>query len=73
MIANLLARQIDSPVRWVESVRKMIGEGVEVIIEVGYGSVLQGLIRKTAGKEWHGEILGCASEADIPAVLAAVG
>jgi len=42
-----LMRQIDSPVRWVESVRWMEEvAGVEVFVEVGPGNVLAGLTRR---------------------------
>ncbi|HEV7504108.1 MAG TPA: ACP S-malonyltransferase [Thermoanaerobaculia bacterium] len=42
-----LERQIDSPVRWVESVRWMEDvAGVEVFVEVGPGNVLAGLTRR---------------------------
>jgi len=42
-----LVRQIDSPVRWVESVRWMEeAAGVEVFVEVGPGNVLAGLTRR---------------------------
>lgn len=41
-----LERQIDSPVRWVESVRWMEEAGVEVFVEVGPGNVLAGLTRR---------------------------
>lgn len=40
-----LRDQTFSPVRWVDSVLKMISEGVEAFIEVGPGKVLSGLIR----------------------------
>lgn len=44
---DALVRQIDGPVRWVESVEWMAGEGgVEQFVEVGPGSVLRGLVRK---------------------------
>ncbi|MDO4672816.1 MAG: ACP S-malonyltransferase, partial [Porphyromonadaceae bacterium] len=42
---NLIA-QLTSPVRWTESVQAMIGDGAEKFVELGPGSVLQGLIRK---------------------------
>ncbi|HEX5760234.1 MAG TPA: ACP S-malonyltransferase [Thermoanaerobaculia bacterium] len=46
-----LARQIDGPVRWVESVQWMEREaGVELFLELGPGSVLAGLIRRIAEK-----------------------
>ncbi len=44
-IKRKLKEQTFSPVRWVESVQKMISEGVEAFIEVGPGKVLSGLIR----------------------------
>lgn len=43
---QLLARQICSPVRWETIIRNMIADGVDTFIEVGPGSVLQGLIKK---------------------------
>ena len=44
-----LIRQVDCPVRWVESVRWMAEEGgIDRFVEVGPGSVLTGLIKKIA-------------------------
>ena len=63
-IRGLLARQIDSPVRWVDSVRRMIDGGVAAFVEVGYGTVLQGLVKKTAEHGWPGVIVGCAAPGD---------
>lgn len=46
---DALKRQIDGPVRWVESVRTLVDDhGVEAIVEVGPGSVLCGLVRRIA-------------------------
>lgn len=46
---DALVRQIDGPVRWVESVEWMAGEGgIERFVEIGPGSVLRGLVRKIA-------------------------
>lgn len=42
---NLIA-QLTSPVRWSQSVRNMIANGVTIFVEVGPGNVLQGLIKK---------------------------
>ncbi len=42
-----LVRQVDGPVRWVESVERMRNDfGVDLFIEIGPGSVLSGLIRR---------------------------
>jgi len=44
---DALIRQIDSPVRWMESVEHMSAHlGVDTYIEVGPGTVLAGLIRR---------------------------
>jgi [acyl-carrier-protein] S-malonyltransferase len=41
-----LVRQVSSPVRWEDVVRRLIAEGVTTCLELGPGSVLAGLIRK---------------------------
>ena len=45
-VRNALLRQVASPVRWVESVEKMIAMGVKRFVEIGPGSVLTGLIKR---------------------------
>lgn len=45
-VRNALLRQVASPVRWVESIEKMIAMGVRRFVEVGPGNVLTGLIRR---------------------------
>ncbi len=62
---DFLARQIDSTVRWAESVQLMLEQEVEVFIEVGYGSTLQGLVKAIAGKDFKGVITGFASLGDV--------
>lgn len=41
-----LVAQVYSPVRWEESVRKMLDLGVDTFIECGPGKVLSGLVKK---------------------------
>ena len=45
-VKELLIKQIESPVRWRESVLYMKAEGVKKIIEIGPGKVLSGLIKR---------------------------
>jgi len=45
-IRDALGRQLTSPVRWSESVRWMIAQGVTGFAEVGPGDVLTGLLRR---------------------------
>lgn len=46
LLRDALVRQIDSPVRWVESVRRLAAEGVDRALEIGPGNVLAGLVRR---------------------------
>lgn len=43
-----LLRQLSRPVRWVESIERMVADGVDTFVEVGPGTVLSGLVRKIA-------------------------
>ena len=45
-LKNLLIKQIESRVRWRESVLLMIDKGVNQFIEIGPGKVLSGLIKR---------------------------
>ena len=43
----LLQKQVSNPVRWQQTVEKMIAAGVDTFVEVGAGKTLCGLIKKT--------------------------
>ena len=45
-LRDALVHQIDSPVRWVESVRTLAREGVDRALEIGPGNVLAGLVKR---------------------------
>ena len=45
-LKNLLIQQIESRVRWRESVLYMINKGVKQFVEIGPGKVLSGLIKR---------------------------
>ena len=48
---NLLA-QLTLPVRWTQSVRNMLADGADYFMEIGPGTVLQGLVKRiSAGTE----------------------
>lgn len=49
-IADAMAKQLMSPVRWVEIVKRLIDEGVDTFIEFGPGKTLCGLVKKTDRK-----------------------
>jgi [acyl-carrier-protein] S-malonyltransferase len=45
-IKDALVRQAASPVRWVETIRAMAGQGVTHVVECGPGKVLAGLVKR---------------------------
>jgi [acyl-carrier-protein] S-malonyltransferase len=48
VIKNELMKQLTAPVRWVQTIQALLGQGVDVFIEAGPKTVLAGLIKKTA-------------------------
>lgn len=49
-VKESLCRQITSPLRWEESIRKMTAKGIDTFIEVGPGKVLSRLITRIEKK-----------------------
>ena len=46
-IRDLLVKQVSSPVRWEQSIRNMIAEGIDTFVEIGPGKTLSGFMKKT--------------------------
>ncbi|HRY61429.1 MAG TPA: ACP S-malonyltransferase [Candidatus Fermentibacter sp.] len=46
---SLLIGQVTSPVLWAASMRRLVGQGYDTFVEVGPGSVLQGLMKGFEG------------------------
>ena len=51
-IKTIMAKQLCSPVRWYDSMCRLIEEGVEMFVEVGPGKVLTGLLKKILPKDY---------------------
>lgn len=66
-VRNALLRQVASPVRWVESVQRMVSMGVKRFVEVGPGNVLAGLIKRIDGSV---EVVNVSDVHSIEAFLA---
>ena len=45
-VADMLKRQVSSPVMWLQSIENMRASGVERFVEIGPGKVLTGLLRQ---------------------------
>ena len=46
LIRDALVKQLSRPIRWVETINKMVAEGTDHIVECGPGKVLTGLNRR---------------------------
>ena len=57
-IPELLRKQVYSPVRFEQTLRKLITDGFDTFIEIGPGRTLTGFVKKTA-KEMQCEGITC--------------
>lgn len=64
-IREELVRHLTSPVRWVESISRMIAMGITTFVEVGPKDVLCGLIKRIDGGV---TVVRAGTEADIAAL-----
>ena len=48
VIKDNLLRQLTAPVRWTQTIRNMVADGADSFLEIGPGSVLQGLVKRIA-------------------------
>ena len=51
-IKSMMVRQLCSPVKWYDSMCKLMAENVEIFVEVGPGKVLTGLLKKILPKDY---------------------
>ena len=49
-IRDLLSKQVVSPVLWESSIRKILADGIEGLMEAGTGRVLRGTVKRIARK-----------------------
>ena len=60
-IKEIMGRQLCSPVRWYEAMKKLIDDDVEVFVEVGPGRVLAGLLKKILPRDHPAKIYNVAN------------
>jgi [acyl-carrier-protein] S-malonyltransferase len=67
-IRTQLLAQLSSPVRWSQTLRNMEADGATRFVEVGAGTVLQGLVRRTLGRD--ADAVGAGTTDELDALLA---
>jgi len=55
-IQSIMARQFCNPVKWYDSMCRLMAENIEIFVEVGPGRVLAGLLKKVLPKDYPGKI-----------------
>lgn len=68
-IKEIMVRQLCSPVRWYDTMCKLIEEHVEIFVEVGPGRVLAGLLKKILPKDYSGKIYNVSNMKQLDAFL----
>jgi len=69
-IRSLMAQQLCSPVRWYDTVRRLMAEKVEVFVEVGPGKVLTGLLKKILPGDYPCGIYNVSDRESLEAFIA---
>lgn len=68
-IKSIMARQLCSPVKWYDSMNKLIEENVEIFIEVGPGRVLNGILKKILPGDYGGQIYNVSNMEQLERLL----
>lgn len=66
-VAELLIRQVVSPVHMEDTIRRLAELGVDTIVEIGPGRALSGFVKKTVG-----DAITCLPAEDVPTLTAAL-
>ena len=60
-IKEIMGRQLCSPVRWYDAMKRLVYENVEVFVEVGPGRVLAGLLKKILPADYPAKVYNVAN------------
>ena len=60
-IKEIMGRQLCSPVRWYDAMKRLVDENVEVFVEVGPGRVLAGLLKKILPADYPAKVYNVAN------------
>ncbi len=60
-IQKIMVKQLCSPVKWYDSMQKLVNEEVEVFAEIGPGTVLAGILKKTMPADYPYKVYNISS------------
>jgi [acyl-carrier-protein] S-malonyltransferase len=60
-IKDIMGRQLCSPVRWYDTISKLMDNNVEIFVEVGPGRVLAGLLKKILPRDYPAKTYNVAN------------
>ncbi|MBC2711159.1 MAG: ACP S-malonyltransferase [Desulfosarcina sp.] len=68
-IQRLMALQLCSPVRWYDTIRRLVFEKVEMFVEVGPGKVLTGLLKKSVPADYAHTVFNISNMKTLEALV----
>lgn len=68
-IQRLMALQLCSPVKWYDTILRLMTEGVEVFVEVGPGKVLTGLLKKIVPADYEYRVFNVGNMKTLEALV----
>lgn len=71
-IRSLMVTQLCHPVRWYDTMKRLMDHEIETFVEVGPGNVLAGLLKKTIPADYPYRIYGIRDMKSLDAFLSAV-
>ena len=71
-IRDIMRKQLCSPVKWYDSIKHMMDDGIEVFAEVGPGRVLAGLAKKIVPVDYEAQVFAVNNLKTLEKFLSAV-
>ena len=71
-IRALMVKQLCSPVRWYDTIRRLLDAEVNVFVEVGPGKVLSGLLKKIVPTDYDYAVYGVSDLKTLEAALSVI-
>ena len=71
-IRSMMVTQLCHPVKWYDTMNRLMDEAIEIFVEVGPGKVLAGLLKKTIPEDYPHRIFGIHDMKTLDALFSAL-